>query len=298
MQDWTGNDIAISCDTYLGPAEVLGFYDQGRLLRIRPVAWNRQGDVWAQVAIPGAPSLRAGSMVLAIGGKDAEFYVIGLLDESQKRGGVSDAIEFEGGVRAVRAGAAGEELHVCAESGDLLFSYDVRAGRIEVDAPAGDVRIAGKQGAMKLVTEGDMVFESGGEVRVHAARGIRLTVQNVLRELRTSLGLGSHRMDLHAQNLDVAARTGSMKIQDAAYAGEKVEMRVKRSRVIADQIESCANDIVETAKNVFRRVTELSQVQCGRMKTIVQSTFRLKSRRAVIKAEKDVKIDGKSINLG
>jgi hypothetical protein len=66
----------------------------------------------------------------------------------------------------------------------------------------------------------------------------------------------------------------------------------------APRLETEANTVVAKADNVYQTVAELSQLQTGRMRTLVEGTCLLKARDAFLKAEQDFKVDGQQIHLG
>jgi hypothetical protein len=66
----------------------------------------------------------------------------------------------------------------------------------------------------------------------------------------------------------------------------------------APRLETEAETVVAKAGNVYQTVTELTQLQTGRMRTLVEGSCLLKARNAFLKADQDFKVDGQQIHLG
>jgi len=72
----------------------------------------------------------------------------------------------------------------------------------------------------------------------------------------------------------------------------------KGIRWVARRIESTADTLVERVKNLYRTVEDLSQTKAGRVRMLVSSTFRVKAKRAVVKADETCAIDAGRIDIG
>ena len=66
----------------------------------------------------------------------------------------------------------------------------------------------------------------------------------------------------------------------------------------APRLETEAQTVVSKAANVYQTVEDLTQLQTGRMRTLVEGSCHLKARDAFLKAEQDFKVDGEQIHLG
>ena len=98
-----------------------------------------------------------------------------------------------------------------------------------------------------------------------------------------------------AGDLELRADAGAIKL--SARDGVSVATPATLS-VEAGVVETRAGRIIESAKNVYREVSELAQMRAGRVRWIAKETFHLLGRTAIIKAEEDVKVKGAKIHLG
>jgi hypothetical protein len=81
-------------------------------------------------------------------------------------------------------------------------------------------------------------------------------------------------------------------------AGAGVTIHSSIVRILADRIEVLARTIFEKFTSASRWVKELFHLRAGHARTIVSSTYRVKAKRIVERAEDDVHIDGRKIHLG
>lgn len=95
-------------------------------------------------------------------------------------------------------------------------------------------------------------------------------------------------------DIEFRAPRGSIDLTSA----KGLRIRSHRVRIVSDEIELVARTISEKFDSARRWVKEAFQLRAGRVRTIVDSTYRVKAKRIVERAEGDVKIDGKKIHLG
>lgn len=128
---------------------------------------------------------------------------------------------------------------------------------------------------------------------------VRFEYDPASRKGRLSIARGS--LDLVAEDGDInlrAARNIRIDGQSVELNSNELTVKTVTSRWIADRVETLAGSIVEKARNAYRTVERLSQLTTGRMRTLVDETYHLKSKRAFLKSEEDFKIKGDKIHLG
>lgn len=81
-------------------------------------------------------------------------------------------------------------------------------------------------------------------------------------------------------------------------SGRGLELNAPQIRVHSGKFELFAETLVERLGNVYRKVKGLLQTCAGRRRTVVEGTSYEQAERAVLLADKDVKIDGEKIHLG
>jgi len=257
---------------YLGPGRVLE-YDkaEGRVQVLLEQTGSRMKArrAWARLAIPYTYKPSWGDTLLVAGEDPEHFYVIGVLNTQGCEPEPERAVVLGNGAMAVVGGPPeGERLRVFSKEGGLIFEYDADTGKSRVDIPAGDLEVTTK--------EGDIAFTS--------AKGIRFCSRTAI--------------DMQSPDLGIKARRGDIQIQVAKYQGKQFLGRVKNVRVVMKRLETLADNVIEKAKNVYRTVEGLTQLRTGRLRTLVEATYQLKSKKAFLKADEDFKVKAEKIYLG
>ena len=257
---------------YLGPGRVLEHDGaEGRVqVLLEPAHTGVQAHrAWAQLAIPYPFKPKWGDTLLVAGEDPERYYVIGVLNTQGRGLEPERAVVLGNGARAVVDGPPqGEKLRVFSKEGGLVFEYDADTGKSRVDIPAGDLEVATK--------EGDIAFTS--------AKGIRFYSQTAI--------------EMKSPDLGINARRGDIQIEVAKYQGKQFLGRVKNVRVVMKRLETLADNVIAKAKNAYRTVEGLTQLRTGRLRTLVEATYQLKSRKAMLKAEEDFKVRAEKIYLG
>jgi hypothetical protein len=224
---------------------------------------------WARLAIPYPYKPKWGDTLLVTGEDPEHFYVIGVLNAQKAEPDPERAVVLENGTRAVVASPPeGEKLRVFSREGGLIFEHDTRTGKSRVDIPAGDLEVATK--------EGDISFNS--------AKRIRLCSQTAI--------------EMKSPDFRIDARRGNIQIEVAKYQGKKFSGEISYVRLVMDRLESLADNVIAKAKNVYRTVEALTQLRTGRLRILVDATYQLKSKKAMLKTEEDFKLRAEKIYLG
>ncbi len=251
---------------YFGPARVVERDEEtGRVRILLGLARDTENirRAWATPAMPHSFQLKWGDTVLAAGDND-NFYIIGIL-----KGSAKDRLTLTSGAMAEVAESPEEEkLKVYSKEGGLIFEYDAKTGKSRVDIPAGDLEFVAKDGNIDFISEKDIRFFS-----------------------KNSIDLKSHMMGMTAD-------VGEVDIGHTQYSGKTLSGRIDTVKLVMKRMETIAENMIETAQNVYRTVAKLSQLKTGRLRTLVQETSQFKSKKAFFKADEDFKIKGDKIHLG
>ena len=84
----------------------------------------------------------------------------------------------------------------------------------------------------------------------------------------------------------------------AFHSGNEIEMHASEVKVTGGKITLLAKTMTEKFGNAFRWVSDLVQVKSGRSRTLVDGASYERCERRVIKAKKDVRVNGERIHLG
>ncbi|MCB9893601.1 MAG: DUF3540 domain-containing protein [Planctomycetes bacterium] len=95
-------------------------------------------------------------------------------------------------------------------------------------------------------------------------------------------------------NVNLRAPKGSINL----HSGQEIDMHAGEVKVTGGKITLLARTMTEKFGNAFRWVTDLVQVKSGRSRNLVAGASYERCERRVIKAKKDVRVNGERIHLG
>lgn len=109
-------------------------------------------------------------------------------------------------------------------------------------------------------------------------------------------------------DLEFNTEQGNIKLNAGKHVeinGDSLSLNTKKLSIkalIVENVfgrwETTTDTLIENAKNVYRSIKELSQLRCGRQRTLVDETHQLNANKILMKSENDVKIKAEKIHLG
>ncbi|NOZ51721.1 MAG: DUF3540 domain-containing protein [Gammaproteobacteria bacterium] len=252
---------------------------------------------WAMLAIPAyQPSV--GHRVLVTGECINECYIIGVLPSTKTVKKADRMVSTTCGALARVTQKNNEEcLQVEDERGQLLFEYRPGQGTGVLSMPEGDLALHAPKGNIQLVSGKSVVCSSIGPMVFESASGIDLCVKTN-KAKSTSVRLFNNTLGLSSERLGVQAQNANIQIEKANYYGKTINGTVEYAKWVYQKLENIVERLFERARNVYRHTEELHQTKAGRMRTLVDGDYHLKSEAIDVRAEETVKIDGKKIHLG
>ena len=292
---------AMARSRYLGPATVTGV--DGDPARVELEIPSAPAPCAARNAIADRVPLTVGEEVLAIGDTGGELYVIGRLSpppgpRALDGGDPTSRLPLPGGGHAALEAEDGSPiLRVYSRRNALVLEYDPEGERTWVTPEAGDLELAAPSGNLALRAAGNIAIE-GEAVAVRARSGIGLVVTDPTGTTRSTLALEGGTARLGAPSLDIATRSARLQADETHYVGRSLLAQVASLRVVAGHVEILARTVVEKARDFYRTVEGLCELRAGRVRALVDGTYHLKARDTVLRAERDVDVDGEKIRLG
>jgi uncharacterized protein DUF3540 len=188
-----------------------------------------------------------------------------------------------------RTGAGRTSLEFVRPDGTVLFRYDTSQGqgRITLENDAIDVHAA--RGDLRLRAAGDVVVEGRSIHAVSRVPGVETAGELRLGPRQASLSAGSVKLD--GDDLE-------MRSQRTTLRSEDVSAFVGRAVVNAQRLETVAEVITETARDLYQSVAELAQLRAGSLRTIIDGTVHLKAKEVFQRALEGFKIRAEKIHLG
>jgi hypothetical protein len=282
----------------LGPADVLEVDLAEDIVRLRLSGSEDDIGVWARIAIAADCELEVGDKALVIGEGPCDLYVIGLLGRKKPAPGTTKKLFLDGGAYATAAGPREEQiLRVFSGQNELLFEYDEAKRTARVNVDCGDLEFVARNGNIAFSSGRDVLIQ-GQSVAITSPSAIQLETTDAGGEVQAAVLLRNRRIELCGPEISVSAERGDVHIAEAAFTGRRFLAEYREGKVVVERLETFAKTLIEKAKNVYRTVEELSQLKAGRLRTLVDSTFFFRSKRAFIKSEEDYKIKAEKIHLG
>jgi hypothetical protein len=291
---------------YFGPARVIETDESENLVRVCLDAQAGYRKQWAKIALPVDPGFALGDEVLVAGDAKKCLYIIGILTRPRSEAPTllarRSALTMQNGAYAVvvddpRFGSGSEVMQVFSKHKQLLFEYDPVAEKTRVCIASGDLVVS--------TQTGDITFNSARKINLDAQTivmtgrsAIRLRVADVVGRWRSWISLGIRKMEFDSPELDITAQRSSLYTQEMRYIAKRFLGKVGYIQLIALKVETVAQTIVEKVDNIYKTVRNLSQLKVGRKRTIVESTYHLKTGKTIMKSDEDFKVNAKKIHLG
>jgi len=175
-------------------------------------------------------------------------------------------------------------IHECEERdileardprGVLMFRYDTETGQGTVHMPGFDVRL--REGQVELACKQDLRISSAGSVEIEG---------------------GGSRLGLASQGTHLEAPRFELSSDEVLLQGKRAEVCVEEARLSASRVEYILGRVWRFAREVYESVEGLLHVRAGRARTDVSGGYRIQAKRARIRTEEDVTLEGETINLG
>ncbi len=137
---------------------------------------------------------------------------------------------------------------------------------------------------LSLSVSNDLCIASKGSLRINGQQGLQI-------QSPAELEMNSEKLTVN--NLSTRFRTFNLFFQ-----AKEAESNVGRLKLVAEWIEQKAETIRQRFTRSDRVVREADQQQAGSLVQRVDKTASLRAEHTIIKARKDVQVDGKRIHMG
>ncbi len=285
---------------YTGPARVLECDPERRS------AWLLLGEqggidevkVRARLATPADVVLEVGDVVLTHVPGTGPAYVIGVLDAPRERSPEAAGLDLPDGSRVELRGQGDQtRVEIRSKDRELVLEWDPAKNVARVRVESGDLEFTAKRGDIRFDAAGDIRLR-GQAVEIDGRERLRLGVRDAAGRLSTALSLVSQRLQLTAPAVNIEAGRARVHAREIDCSSDRLAARVASAKLRLGNLSVTADQIIQNAKDVYSTVANLSQLRAGRVRTLVESSFHLKSRHTHMKSEMDFKVQAEKIYLG
>lgn len=288
----------VSNTRYFGLAEILETDEKDMNVYLRLSELSGKPQARARIAIPGDQNLDPGDEVLAVGEDFENLYVIGLLKRKKPSATSSKRLMLANGTySAIQGEPESQTISVFSKRNELLFEYDPNLEKARVVMESGDIEFATRDGDIKFNAAGTVKLD-GQKIEMASRSSIRLAVEDAIGLIRSAVSLERYKMKLSSPELGVTAQRSALHMEETRFTGKKFFGKLTSAHLIVGKLETFAKTIIQKAQNVYHTVEQLSQLKTGRMRTLVDTTFHMKSKKTFLKSQEDFKINANKIHLG
>lgn len=140
-----------------------------------------------------------------------------------------------------------------------------------------------------------------GETSIEFKNDVKMTVPNGKMEIIATEGmtLGTTReLELVAQRVGLSAEECEMVMKQFNVVSDHVFARLSDVKLFSKSLQSVIESAVQQFSNRYTKVEGLEQVKAGSIKQVAKAIFSMRSKFGFMRAEKNMKIDGKQIFMG
>lgn len=278
------------------PATVIGSCDQDGYVRI--CRYGDSTDRHARMAIYPRPMLMPDDEVLVMTDSSGQAYIVGLLHGHHEEAGPVETIRMADGATVRIDRTTGQEsLELYSGKDELMIEYQSPKGTVKVNAASGNIEFCATEGSILFDSAKDILI-GGNRVVLDARTDVHVGVKDPHGLSGPALSMKTRKMHLTAPVLELTAQRAQLFLQETRVAGKKLLGCIGDVQLISRKIESVADTVMARAKNVYRTISELSQLKAGRQRTLVETTSHVKAGKTIMKSETDFKVKAEKIHLG
>jgi len=264
-----------------------------RMVRVRQSTADAALTGWARVAIPDANAPRTGDEVVVAGDLSDQAFVIGLLSSIEQR------VETNSGAAAEirRTDDGDESIRVMSPENQLLFEFLPESGTCRLNVPDGNLDVTTPRGGIRFAAQGNVQIE-GDNLSLSARRNLLLTVSQSIGKVCSRLTLLPGRIRAGSKQFQIDAEEIETRSRSTTTISEDISATSTRHQIKTSELSTTAETVTENAGNIYRRVSELLQVQAGRYRAFISGLSHFRSKKAYFSSEESMNIDGDKINIG
>jgi hypothetical protein len=248
----------------------------------------------AQIALAFGGNLGIGDEVLLAGNDTDTLYIIGMLTQNTVKSVISSK---DGSFVTLNESEGSSLFQICSEKGELLIEYDSLKRTTRVRTPDKEIEFIAPTGNMKFSSHDTIQF-AAEKIQLQGQSEVSLETSNSRSQTSSSFILGQFSSQLSSSEIIIKAKRGKSYLDELQYVGNTISSKIKNIRMVVEKIETTAVTILHKARNFYTAVEQLTQLKTGRLRTLVDATYHLKSQRMIVKAAEDVKINAEKIHLG
>jgi len=291
-------NIEPACITgYTGVATVVEIEIGTSQALVKVEAVNGPIEFLAWLTHPLADQVVPGDDVIILSDQSGTFYGIAQLPRPMSAAGKNKISMSDGAYASLEKTPDGEKLCFFSKSNALMFQYDASNATARISTEAENISFQAPKGSIDFNAARNIRF-TGEQIDLRGNSGIGISVGEVFDRLKSAFNLKPGQLQISGHRLRVSTKRTDFYAEEIRSHIKNFSSQIKNFRLTAEKLETVAGSIVEKAKNVYRSTENLSQHRAGRIRMLIDKSFHLNSKTAVLKSKEKVKVDAEKIHLG
>ncbi len=191
-----------------------------------------------------------------------------------------------------------QELTLFSRDGHALVEYDTRTGALRLSGAVTHVALRGADTDMALHCEGRLSLSARDGVQIRSPRGVDLELGAGDAAPSAALRLAPHGVTLSGRHLTLASEVARLAFRRAELHGSELRAIVARATLASERLEISSRELRSRVDNAIQEVRGSLTLKAGRVREWIRGSRHTRAERCELVADKDVRIDGKVINLG
>lgn len=292
-------------ERYFGPSRVLEIDNSTGAALIEFEFLSEINRLPATWAAGYECKLEKGDTVLIAGEERNSIYIIGVIPGGKKYGAsyLNESQKIDLGNKAFLKvtpkdnETSSKILKVYSSEKQLILKYDPDSGKTILNTETGDLELSASSGNLKITTENSLILE-GRDIKLSGKNNLSFGIKDENNIVSSDLSMDRKQVKMGAKNFNLAAERGRFNVVDTRYSGDHLSAKIINIHLITSKLETLAKTIVEKTTDSFRTVKNLSLLKAFRKRTVLEGSYHLKSKSAILKTEKDFKVKSDKIHLG
>ena len=179
----------------------------------------------------------------------------------------------------------GGKVEVRDKDGNLIFLYDPLSNSSVVYLSDGAFEIHQGEDNIDLIINKNLRVHSLGGIELDADEGVKLAA-------------GNNALNVNPKSIELHATTLNANISKTLYEGDSIYAKAKNVKMVWGKVERIAKRSFDYACHAYIRVESLLHTRANRVRIEAVDSHFIQAESVRVHAKEDVKVLGKSINLG
>jgi hypothetical protein len=151
---------------------------------------------------------------------------------------------------------------------------------------------------VELRSEGNLSLCARGALKLSSSAAVTLEVTGQDARTSASARLAPYGISFAARQINLAADSARFNLRRAELRGEQLRAIWSRASLTSVRLELNARDVRTKLHTVLQDIEGTLSVKAGQVRQWVRGSSYTQAERSELLVRQDVRIDGKSINLG